>query len=80
MFNLDNLNEDRPKVQCQGWDKGCIPKSPDSCIESLVQRVNRGRFKFELRDSNNGPRLINPQEEQNGPFQPNPLENPLDPT
>ena len=36
MFNLDSLNEDRPEVQCQGWDKGCIAESPDSYIKSLV--------------------------------------------
>nr|POF07466.1 hypothetical protein CFP56_20157 [Quercus suber] len=36
MFNLDSLNEDKPKVQCQGWDKGCILESPDSYIESLL--------------------------------------------
>jgi len=36
MFNLDNLNEDRPEVQCQGWDKGCIPESPNFYIELLV--------------------------------------------
>ena len=59
-FNLDSLNEDGPTVQCQGWDKGCIPKSPDSYIESLVQRINRGRFRFELGDSSDRPKLINP--------------------
>ena len=72
--NLDSLNEDRPEVQCQGWDKGGIPESPNSYIESLVQRVNRGRFIFELGDSSDGPRLVNPQEEHNGPVQPNPLD------
>lgn len=43
--------------------KGCILESPDSFIESLVQRVDRRRFKFELGDSSNGPRLIAPQVE-----------------
>ena len=33
-----------------------------------------------MGDSSDGRRLINPQEEQNGPIQPNPKENPLDPT
>lgn len=77
MYNLDSLNENRPEVQCHGWDKGCIPESPDTYIESLVQRVNRGRFKFELGDSSNGPRLINPQKEHNGPIQSDQLGKPL---
>nr|POF26510.1 hypothetical protein CFP56_40117 [Quercus suber] len=60
MFNLDKLNEDRPEVrQDQRWAKGCIPESPDS-IESLVQRVNCGRFRFELGSSSHGPSLIDP--------------------
>lgn len=55
MFNLDSLNEERPEVmQDQGWMKGCIPESPDSFVESLVQRVNHGRFRFELGDSSTG--------------------------
>ena len=59
MFNLDNLNEDRQKtIQGHSWAKGCIPKSPKSFIELLVQRANRGRFGFELGDSSNGPRLL----------------------
>ena len=37
MFNLNSLNEDRPEtMQGHGWEKGCIPKSPNSFIESLV--------------------------------------------
>lgn len=61
MFNLDKLHEERPEaMQEQGWAKGCILESPDSFIESLVQRVNRGRFRFELGGSSHGPTLINP--------------------
>ena len=61
MFNLDKLNEDRPEVrQDQGWAKGCIPESLDSFIESLVQRVNRRRFRFGLGSSSHGPSLIDP--------------------
>ena len=59
MFNLDSLNESRPEaMQDQGWAKGCIPESPNSFIETLVQRVDRGRFRFELGDSSNGPGLL----------------------
>jgi len=62
MVNLDSLNESiLEAMQCPGWDKGCIPESPDTFIKSLVQRVNRRRFIFELGDSSNGPRLLNPQ-------------------
>ena len=77
MFNLDSLNENRLEVQCHGWDKGCIPESPDTYIELLVRRVNRGRFKFEFGDFSNGPRLINPPKEHNGPVQSYQLGNPL---
>ena len=48
-------------MQNQGWKKGCIPKSPDSYIETLVQMVDRGRFHFELGDLSNGPRLMDSQ-------------------
>lgn len=59
LFNLDRLNETRLEVmQCHGWEKGCIPESPNSYIENLVQRVDRGRFRFELGDSSNGPGLM----------------------
>lgn len=62
MFNLDKLNVVRPKVrQGSTWDKGLIPESPDSLIESLVQRVNWGRFCFELGDSSSSPRLYRTQ-------------------
>ena len=67
LFNLDRLNETRPEVmQCHGWEKGCIPESPDSYIENLVQRVDRGRFRFELGGSSNGPRLMTTQIRNSG--------------
>nr|POE52973.1 hypothetical protein CFP56_69420 [Quercus suber] len=34
-----------------------IPESLDSFVQPLVQRVNRGRFRFEVGDSSLGPRL-----------------------
>nr|POE88635.1 hypothetical protein CFP56_72821 [Quercus suber] len=40
-----------------------IPESPDSFVESLVQRMDRGRFRFELGSSSNGPNLTGPQNE-----------------
>ena len=43
LFNLDSLNESRPEaMQGTRWIHGQIPKSPDSVIPSLVQRVNKG--------------------------------------
>ena len=64
MFNLDNLNDERPKImQEQGWAKGCIPESPDSVVESLEQRVDKGRFRVKLGSSSNGPSLTGPQNE-----------------
>lgn len=62
MFNLDSLNEVRPEVM-QGitWDKGSIPESLESFIKSLLQCVNRGRFRFELGNSSSGPRLSRAQ-------------------
>lgn len=63
MFNMDSLNEERSETRRdQNWAKGCIPGSPDSFVESFVQRVNRGRFRFELGGPSNGPRLVDPQE------------------
>ena len=57
-----------------------IPEYPDSYIEALVQRVNKGRFRFELGDSSNGPSLVRPQADLNGLALANPEENPLDST
>lgn len=69
MFNLDNLNENRlESMQHHGWEKGCIPESPDSFIELLVQRVNRGRFRFEMGNSSDRPHLLGTHE-RNGPGQ-----------
>lgn len=48
-------------MQNLGWEKGCIPESPDSFIENLVQRVDRGRFRFEVGDTSNGPGLMDSQ-------------------
>ena len=62
MFNLNKLNDDRPEVVWgAAWSYGQIPESPDSLIESLVQRVDRGRFRFEIGSSSNGPQLLRPQ-------------------
>lgn len=62
MFNLDNLNVKQPEVMLKSaWARGQIPESPDSFIENLVQRVNRGRFRFELGSSINGPWLTQTQ-------------------
>ena len=62
MFNLNKLNDDRPEVvRGVAWSRGQIPKSPDYLIKSLVQRVDRGRFRFEIRRSSNRPQLLRPQ-------------------
>lgn len=72
MFNLDALNEVRPEVMPNSTcDRGQIPESPDSFIKTLVQRVDRGRSRFELGDSSNGSCLNNSEaqihaEAQNG--------------
>ena len=61
LFNLDSLNESRPEaMQGTRWMHGQIPESPDSVIPPLVQRVNRGRLRFEVGDSSLGPRLFGP--------------------
>lgn len=44
-------------MQGATWDMGLIPESLDSFIESLVQQMNRGRFRFELGKSCAGPCL-----------------------
>ena len=77
MFNLDNLNEERPMVAQNGlWRKGCVPKSPDSFIESLVQRVDHGRFRFELGGPSDGPSLLPNQTEETQPVIPQNLTSP----
>ena len=52
MFNLDKLNDIKPEVT---WNRGMIPESLHSFIESLVQCVKRGKFRLELGDSSSGP-------------------------
>lgn len=45
MFNLDKLNEGHPEwLHRDAWDMGKIPKSTDSFIHSLVNRVDRERL------------------------------------
>lgn len=43
------------------WFRGQILELLDSFIESLVQKVNRGCFRFELGNSSNSPQLSRPQ-------------------
>lgn len=71
MFNLDSLNEERLEVAQNGpWRKGCIPESQNSFIETLVQRVDRGRFRFELGGPSDGPSLLLNQTEEAQPIIP----------
>ena len=61
LFNLDSLNESRPEaMQGTRWTHGQIPKSLDFVIPSLVQRVNKGRLRFEVGVSSLGPRPSKP--------------------
>jgi len=58
MFNLDKLNEDCPKwLRRDAWDVGQILESTDSFVQSLVNRVDRERLRFEFGSSSTGPRL-----------------------
>ena len=60
-FNLDSLNASRLEaMQGTTWMHGQIPESRDFAIPPLVQRVNRGRLRFEVGDSSLGPRLFGP--------------------
>ena len=61
LFNLDSLNVSRPEVmQGTRWTNGQIPESPDSFVQPLVHRINRGQLGFEVGDSSLGPRLSRP--------------------
>lgn len=52
MFNLERLNVAKPEViQGHAWERGMIPESPDFFIETFVQRVDQGRFHFEVGTS-----------------------------
>ena len=44
-------------MQGTRWTHGQIPESQDSVIPPLVQKVNRGRLRFDMDDSSLGPRL-----------------------
>ena len=49
---MDKLNEERPEVRTgKACRHGQIPESPEEVVESLVQRVNRGRCRFERGNS-----------------------------
>lgn len=62
MFNLNKLNDVKPEIiQGSTWEKGHIPESLDSFVESLMQRVDRRRFHFELGESSTGPGLLGAQ-------------------
>ena len=67
MFNLDKLSDVRPEIQ-QGstWEKGHIPKSLDSFVESLVHCVDRRRCHFKVRESSVGPRFLGVKAHSNG--------------
>ena len=55
LFNLDSLNDDRPEVLVgAAWRRGQISESPEEMVENLVQRVNRGRARFERGNSSLG--------------------------
>ena len=56
LFNLDSLNRERPEVLLANqWNRGQIPESPDSFMDSLVRRMNRERLHFERGESSKGP-------------------------
>ena len=58
MFNLNSSNAERLEVMRGAtWGRGQIPESLDSFIDSLVRRVDRGRFRFEIGSLSNGPQL-----------------------
>ena len=60
LFNLDSLNESRPEVmQGTRWTNGQIPESPDSFVQPLVHRVNRGRLSRPHARSHNAERMQN---------------------
>ena len=67
MFNLDKLSDVRPEIQ-QGstWEKGHIPKSLDSFVESLVHCVDRRRCHFKVGESSVGPRFLGVKAHSNG--------------
>ena len=56
LFNLDRLNEDHPDwVRRDAWNREQILDILETITESLVQRVDRNRFRFEVGSSSDGP-------------------------
>ena len=56
LFNLDRLHEDCPDWVCRdAWNREQIPDIPETITKSLVQRVDRNRFQFEVGSSSDGP-------------------------
>lgn len=52
MFNLGRLNDDRPEwLRWDAWNRGQIPDSIDSIIESLVTRVDKDRLRPDFGSS-----------------------------
>ena len=62
LFNLDRLNEDHPDwVRRDAWNREQILDILETITESLVQRVDRNRFQFEVGSSSDGPQIRRPQ-------------------
>ena len=56
LFNLDRLHKDCPDWVCRdAWNREQIPDIPETITKSLVQRVDRNRFQFEVGSSSDGP-------------------------
>lgn len=50
LFNLESVNEQRPEnMQGVTWNVGCILESPNSLVESLVQRVKHWKILIQAR-------------------------------
>nr|POF10214.1 hypothetical protein CFP56_14152 [Quercus suber] len=61
------LNDDRPEwLRWDAWNRGQIPDSIDSIIESLVTRVDKDRLRSDFGSSSSGSRIRRPNDSIKG--------------
>ena len=59
LFNLDQLNDNRPEwLRGNAWERGQIPESTDGLNNHMVNREERDRLRAAVGSVRNGPSFI----------------------